>query len=88
MKHLLLLDANAGMANISGTVKPSGRVVLHCAEQYPHTASITTTANIILVSAGTEQFKHYIHSPLCCTGIMIMIILLLNQPQNAYFDEI
>ena len=51
------------MVNIGGTVKPSGGVVLHsvAAEQYPHTASITTTANICMVpgSAQTKQFKHY-----------------------------
>ena len=47
------------MVNIGGTVKPLGGVVLHCAEQYPHTASITTTANMIPASAEAEQFKHY-----------------------------
>ena len=56
-KHLLLLDASGGVVNIGGTVKPG--VVLHCAEQYPHTASITTTANMVLAPEGAEQFKHY-----------------------------
>ena len=64
-------------------VRPAGRVVLHnCAEQYPHTASITTTANMILVPAGAEQFKHYTNM----LGIVI-VILVLNQPKNFYFDE-
>ena len=47
------------MVNIAGSVKPAGGVVLHSAEQYPHTASIITTANMILVPKGAEQFKHY-----------------------------
>ena len=55
MKHLLLLDANVGVVNIAGTVKPAGGVVLHCAEQYPHTASITTTANMILVPDNDQN---------------------------------
>ena len=60
VKHLLLLDAPGGVVNIGGAVKPAGRgVVLHCAEQYPHTASTITTANMILAPAGAEQFKHY-----------------------------
>ena len=37
------------MVNIGGIVKLAGGVVLHSAEQYPHTASITTTANMMLV---------------------------------------
>ena len=37
------------MVNIGGIVKLAGGVVLHCAEQYSHTASITTTANMVLV---------------------------------------
>ena len=61
------------MVNIAGTVKPSGGVVLHCAEQYPHTVSITTTANMILLPVGAEQFKHYAFTTML--GIVIIILL-------------
>ena len=40
------------MVNIAGTVKPAGGVGLHCDEQYPHEASIITTANTFLVTGA------------------------------------
>ena len=69
------------MVNIGGIVKLAGGVVLHCAEQYPHTASITTTANMVLVpdddqsivSTASQMYLDMYTSVVCINPDLLLI---------------